>query len=345
MNAGTPEPISHRRIVVDQFGGPDRLRLATTTTSPRAGCARLKVLAIGTGFTDLMARNGEYLLQRKTPFSPGYQLVGEVVDCQADPKDPHADRLAPGTVVAACLTAMGAYAEYVSVPADLLTVVPEGLDPLVAAAMPLDYLTAVSLLDRHGRVKPGDAVLIHGATGGVGDALCQLGTLRGLTMYGTASQRSIARLKRYDVTPIDYRTQDVAAEVRRLRPEGLDAVFDHIGGKSLRPNFRLLAPGGVLVSYAFIGRPGRILRDTVGGAIHNMLLGLPPGRRTAVCSVTSEIKSDPGWARDNLGRLFDLALRGDVKPHVRAVCPLKDAAKAHVALESRDAVGKIILIP
>jgi NADPH2:quinone reductase len=338
-------PIRHRQIVVDAFGGPDRLRLTDTVTPPpREGHARVKVLAIGVGYTDLMARRGEYVLQRKRPFIPGYELVGEIVDYRADPARPAPQWLHPGVRVAACLLRMGAYTEFRTLPLSTVVPVPANLDSHVAAAIPLDYLTAVSLLERHGRVQPGDAVLIHGATGGVGDALCQLGSQQQLTMYGTASGRSIERLDRYDITSIDYESERVEAVVRQHRPDGLQAVFDHIGGNSLRANHRLLATGGVLASYAFAGRPGHILADTVRGAVHNRLLGLLPGKRTALCTVPREIRTNPTWYRDTLARLLDLAHTDDIHPHVGAVRPLAHAAAVHAELERREITGKVVLV-
>ncbi|MEU6642514.1 zinc-binding dehydrogenase [Saccharomonospora sp. NPDC046836] len=340
----TDESIQHRELTVENFGGPERLCLISTATPPApAGHARVRVLAVGVGFTDCMARGGDYLLQRKRPFVPGYELVGEIVDYCADPGQPEPAWLAPGVRVAACLPKMGAYTEYRVLPIGMLVPVPDGLDTRTAAAIPLDYLTALSLLERHGHVRPGDAVLIHGATGGVGDALCQLGTLARLQMYGTASERSIARLDRYPITPINYRTHDIEHVVREHKPGGVQAVFDHLG-TGMRANHRLLAVGGVLVSYAFVGRPGRIRTGTVLGAARNRLLGLWPGRRTAICSLPHEIRTDPAWYRDSLARLLDLAVRRAIEPTVGETYPLADASAAHAALESRTSKGKLLMV-
>ncbi|MEU6713542.1 zinc-binding dehydrogenase [Nonomuraea sp. NPDC046802] len=337
------EPIKHRRIVVERFGDADVLRLAdAVTAAPRPGQTRVKVLAAAVGYTDVMARKGEYVFQRRRPFTPGYDLVGEVVDHQVDQAPAW---LVPGVRVAACLPRMGGYTEYANLPVQALTPVPDGLDTSVAAAVPLDYLTALSLLDRHGRARPGEAVLIQGATGGVGDALCQLGRHRRLVMYGTASERSLHLLSDYDVVPIDYRRQDVAEVVRAKHPEGVVAVFDHLGGPAMRAGHRLLAPGGVLVSYAFIGRPGHVLTDTVLGVLRNRVLNLRPGRRTAICTLPREITADLPRHQRLLGDLFALALKDGIRPRVGGVFPLAEAAAAHRALERREVHGKIILQP
>jgi NADPH:quinone reductase len=330
------EVLSGREIIVESFGGVEVLRLRERTFSaPSTGHARVRILAIGVGFTDLMARRGDYLLQRKLPFTPGYELVGEVVDHE---------ELAPGTLVAAALPKMGAYADYVIVPSWLLVPLPDGLDPAVAATVPLDYLTALSILETHARVTTGDTVLIHGASGGVGQALSQLGRQKGLRMYGTASAAgSEDRLARHGVSFIDYRHQDFAAVIAEREPDGISAVFDHIGGTNIRKGYRLLAHGGVFVSYAFAGRPGHMVADTVRGALRVNLLNLLPGQRTAVCMLPKEIKSNHDWYRRSLRRLLEQVHAGELEVEPGATFPLANAADVHRALERHEINGKIVL--
>ncbi|MFE6805116.1 zinc-binding dehydrogenase [Streptomyces sp. NPDC057696] len=335
--------IRYRKIVVERFGDPEALQtVEATLPALPTGHARVKVLAIGVGFTDLMARTGDYLLQRKVPFSPGYELVGEVVDFETAGQNPA--WLKDGVRVAVALTKMAAYTEFISLPLWQLVPLPEGLDPHLAAAVPLDYLTALSVLDTHGRVGQGDAVLIQGAGGGVGQALTRLGELRGLRMYGTASaDGSEERLARQGVTFINYRQQDFEVELREREPDGVQAVFDHIGGTNLTKGYRLLAPGGVLVSYAFSGRPGHMVADTVRGALRVQLMNLRPGRRAALSMVPNEIKTDHAWYRSALERVLGMAHRGEIAPRIGAVLPLMKAADAHAALERREITGKVIL--
>ncbi|MFK4268488.1 quinone oxidoreductase family protein [Streptomyces milbemycinicus] len=330
--------ISCRRIVVERFGGVEELReVETTVAAPPPGYTRVKVIAAGVGFTDLMARAGEYLLQRKVPFCPGYELVGEVVDTSGE-------GMAPGTLVAAALPKMGTYTEYVVLPNWLLVPLPDGLDPHLAAAVPLDYLTALSVLETHGRVARGDTVLIQGASGGVGQALSQLGRRSGLRMYGTASASgSEERLARYGVEYIDYRRQDFETIIREREPHGIQAVFDHIGGSNLAKSYRVLAPGGVLVSYAFAGRPGHMIGDTVRGAARVKLMNMRPGRRAALCMVPRELKTNRDWYRVSLERLLSLARSGEIEPSIAAIHPLAKAGDVHAALERREITGKIVL--
>jgi NADPH2:quinone reductase len=327
------EELSSQEIVVEQFGGTEVLRMKRrNVAAPPPGHARVRVVAIGVGFTDLMARRGDYLLQRKLPFTPGYELVGEVVDDE---------ELAPGTLVAAALPKMGAYAEYVVLPSWSLVPLPDGLDPAVAATVPLDYLTALSILETHAQVTAGDTVLIHGASGGVGQALSQLGKHKGLRMYGTASAPD--RLTRHGVDFIDYRGQDFAAVLAEREPKGINAVFDHIGGANIRKGYRLLAKGGVFVSYAFAGRPGHMVADTVRGAMRVNLLNLLPGRRTAICKLPAEIRSDHGWYRRSLRQLLEQVHAGELEVAPGATFPLAEAADVHAALERHEINGKAVL--
>ncbi|WP_234436168.1 quinone oxidoreductase family protein [Streptomyces sp. NRRL S-813] len=323
---------------MERFGGVEELReVETTVAAPPPGHTRVKVLAAGVGFTDLMARAGEYLLQRKVPFCPGYELVGEVVDAPGD-------GMAPGTLVAAALPKMGAYVQYVVLPNWLLVPLPDGLDPHLAAAVPLDYLTALSVLETHGRVTSGDTVLIQGASGGVGQALSQLGHRSGLRMYGTASAPGSAeRLARYGVECIDYRRQDFETIIREREPHGIQAAFDHIGGANLAKSYRVLAPGGVLVSYAFAGRPGHMVSDTIRGAARVKLMNMRPGRRTALCMTPRELKMNRDWYRVSLERLLALARSGKIEPSIAAFHPLAKASDVHAALERREITGKVVL--
>ncbi|MEU7642255.1 zinc-binding dehydrogenase [Streptomyces sp. NPDC039016] len=238
---------------------------------------------------------------------------------------------------------MGGYAEYVTLPLWQLVPLPDGLAPHTAAAVPLDQLTALSLLDTHGRLRPGDTVLIQGASGGVGRAVGALGAARGLRMYGTASAPGAREaLARNGVEFIDYRREDFEAVLNEREPGGVQAVFDHIGGPTLRKGYRVLAPGGVLVSYAASGRPGRVVADTLRAAARVTLMNLRPGRRTALAMVPREIRADHARYRAALTELLALAHAGTTAPQI-TTAPLAEAAAVHADLERRALTGKAVL--
>src|SRR5262249_40613050 len=150
---------------------------------PRYGEVRVRILAAGVSLPDLMAREGIHPETPSVPFTPGWDLVG-VVDRLGE----GVSGIETGQVVAA-LPISGAYAEFVCLAQRELVPVPPGLDPAEAVSVVLNYVTAFQMLHRSVNVERGQRVLIHGAGGGVGSALLQLGRLAGLEMYGTCSSR------------------------------------------------------------------------------------------------------------------------------------------------------------
>src|SRR5262249_42461767 len=150
---------------------------------PKHGEVRVRVLAAGVALPDVMAREGVHPETPRVPFTPGWDLVGVV-----DRLGGGVSGIAPRALVAA-VPIHGAHAQFVCLPQRELVPVPPGLDAVEAVSLVLNYITAYQMLHRSARVEPGQRVLIHGAAGGVGTALLQLGRLAGLEMYGTCSSR------------------------------------------------------------------------------------------------------------------------------------------------------------
>src|SRR5499427_8796758 len=174
--------MKNTRIVVTHYGGPDELRVTEEDCpEPKSGEARLKVLAAGVSLPDLLMREGVHPETPRLPFTPGWDLVGTV-----DRLGDGISGMEPGQIVAA-LPISGAYAEFVCLPRRELVPVPSGLDAAEAVSLVLNYVTASQMLHRSARIRAGQRVLIHGAAGGVGSALLELGHLAGLQMYGTCS--------------------------------------------------------------------------------------------------------------------------------------------------------------
>src|SRR5262249_28108593 len=163
---------------------------------------------------DLMMREGIHPETPRVPFTPGWDLVGVV-----DRLGAGVSGIEPGQGVAA-LPVSGAYAEFVCLPPPELGPVPPGLDAAEAVSLVPNYVTAYQMLHRSARIRSGQCVLIHGAAGGVGSALLQLGRLAGLTMYGTCSSGGASAVSGLGGIPIDYHHQDFAEEVHRLTSEG-----------------------------------------------------------------------------------------------------------------------------
>ncbi len=174
---------------------------------------------------DLMMREGIHPETPRLPFTPGWDLVG-IVDRLGD----DVSGIEPGQVVAA-LPISGAYAEFVCLPSRELVPVPSGLDAAEAVSSAPNYVTAYQMLHRLAKAKPGQRALIHGAAGGVGSALVAgLGRLARLEMYGTCSPRGVSTVSDLGGVPIDYQHLDFVEEIRRLTSQGVDVVFDGIGG-------------------------------------------------------------------------------------------------------------------
>src|SRR5512134_2886496 len=229
----------YTRIIVTHYGGPDALRvIEEECPEPKDGEARVRVLAAGVSLPDLMAREGIHPETPPVPFTPGWDLVG-LVDRLGD----GVSALEPGQMVAA-LPISGAYTEYVCLPQRELVPVPSGLNPAEAVSLILNYVTAYQMLHRSAKVKAAQRVLIHGASGGVGTALLQLGRLAALEMYGTCSSRGAPAVSDLGATPIDYHERDFVEEIRRLTGEGVDAVFESIGGTHIWRSRKALRPGG-----------------------------------------------------------------------------------------------------
>ena len=234
----------HTRIIVTHYGGPDALRVVEEELpEPKHGEVRVRVLAAGVAMPDIMAREGLHPETPPVPYTPGWDLVGEVERLGSG-----VFGVEPGRIVAA-MPIHGAYAEFVCLPQSELVPVPSGLDAARAVSLILNYVTAYQMLHRSARVEPGQRGLFHGASGGVGTALLQLGRLVGLEMYGTCSSHGARAVSDLGAIPIDYRHQDFVEEIRRHTSEGVDAVFDPIGGAHLWRSRQALRPGGRVVGY------------------------------------------------------------------------------------------------
>src|ERR1700694_1340458 len=186
--------VKNKRIVVTQFGGPEFLHLVEEDLpEPAPDQVRVHVLAAGVAWADVSVRLGTYSIPNAKPgeLSPGYDIVGRIEKIGDEVRG-----WAVGQRVAA-LTVSGGYTEYICLAASELVSVPGPVDAAEAVALILNYGTAYQMLHRVAEVKNGDWILVHGAGGGVGTALLQLGTLASLKMIGTASaskQDLVARL-------------------------------------------------------------------------------------------------------------------------------------------------------
>ena len=255
----------HIRVVVTHYGGPEVITtIEEDIPTPKAAEVRVKVLAAGVSLPDVLAREGVHPETPRVPYTPGWDLVGTV------------DQLGEGV---------------------------NGFElRQTVAAMPIRVLRAVSVraptqarpracgsrrggggrrgLELHYRVSDAASIgegpvrtemLIHGASGGVGSAMLQLAKLAGVKMHGTCSAQGAAVVRELGGIPIDYKNADFVKEIHRLTGDGVDAVFDGIGGENLWRSRDALREGGRVVTYGFQSkmRGGRMASGTRGPSSHS----------------------------------------------------------------------------
>ncbi len=338
-----------RAIVIPKHGGPEVLEVRELPDpQPKAGEVRVRVRAAGLNFAELMARQGLYPDAPKPPMVVGYEVAGEVDALGEGVTSPPAG----ARVVAMCR--FGGHAELVCVAASQALAMPDGMSFEEAAAIPVNYLTAHHMLFHVGALKPGESVLVHMAAGGVGLAVLQLcRTVENVTVIGTASASKHEALRAQGCThAIDYRTQDYAAEVRRLTGgRGVDLVLDALGGADWKKGYRLLRPAGRLIAFGFANlsaggsrRPLRVARQFLGVPLFNPLSLMNANKSVAGVNM-GHLWSAPEIVRPQLDRVLELYRQGFVKPHVDATFRFDQAAGAHRRIESRQNVGKVVLVP
>lgn len=327
------------RVRLNAFGGPEELELETVPDLPEPGQGevRVRVLVTSAAFTDVMIRKGKYPdVKDRPPFTPGYDMVGLV-----DASGPGATRFRPGDRVAD-LTTMGAYAEYICLPEDRLTPVPEGVSDVDALGMILSALTPFQMLHRVAKMQAGKSLLIHGAGGAVGTAMLQLANDAGITAFGTDIAAKHDLIRSLGATSIDADAPEEA--LRTAVGEGVDCTFDPLGGESLARSLHALKPGGILVAFGFqsevLGRGGSIPMDFVKLKLWDWL---PNGHATALYSIGAMRRKHPDWFREDLATLFEMLAEGRIAPVVAEVLPLSEVRQAHARVEAGDVAGKLVL--
>lgn len=313
--------------------------------APGPGQALLRMEATGVSFAEQQMRRGRYYDQPAFPFVPGYDVVGIV------------QAVGEGVPVglvgirAAAMIKVGGWSSHVLVEAADLVPVPAGISAAEAETVVVNGITAWQMMYRKAKVRSGQTILVHGANGGVGSTLVQLATAAGVHVIGTASARHHEALRAAGVTPVDYRTEDVPSRVRELAPDGVDAVFDHVGGRSTTDSWRLLAPGGTLVAYGSAST-----RDDSGSKQWPVLkqLGkvwmwnaLPNGRHAYFYNAWAgrSLAKDRFRARlrGDLTQVFAAMRDGRIRPTIAARFPLAEAPEALRLAESGTVSGKIVL--
>lgn len=319
-------------IRIHQTGGTNALNWEEVPKpTPGKGEVLLRQTAVGVNYIDIYHRTGLY--PAEVPFTPGLEGVG-VVEAVGEGVS-----LKPGMRVAYCKGPLGAYSEYRTIPEERVITLPDDIDDKTAAAMMLKGMTAYYLLRKTYLVGKGTVILVHAAAGGVGLLLCQWGKALGATVIGTVStEEKAAKAKAHGCDHVIFYTkQGVAEEVARITGgEKCHVVYDAVGKTTFEASLNSLRPLGMMVSY---GQSSGALAplDTSVLAKHGSLFLTRPTLFDYV-----QKREDYEIAAKEL---FEQVRKKTVRIHIGQEFALKDAAKAHQALESRATEGSTILIP
>ena len=320
------QAVEPRAVVATSFGGPEVLQSRRVDVPPaKRGEVTLRQTAVGVNYIDVYVRSGAYRMI-EPPAPIGMEAAGVVVESQSP-------GFRPGDRVAYACTPPGAYATARTLPAAQLVLLPDDISEEAAAALMLKGMTAEYLLHRTHRVRPGDAVLVHAAAGGVGLLLCQWARALGARVVGTVSSEAKAELARAHGCehPIVTRSYGFAQETRRATGgRGADVIYDGLGREASTENLAALAVRGHWVSYGH-----------ATGSLEPVSLAEKSGTfsQPVLFHYTEEL------LQQMAGRVFAAVRDGILRPDVRHRYPLAAAADAHRDLEARRTSGQIILLP
>ncbi len=335
-----------KAIRLERHGPPEVLKFVDLPEPElRSGQVRMRVRAAGINFADIVARLGFYPDAPRPPFIPGLEASGEIEQI-----GPEVTGFSPGQPVMA-LTRSGAYAEKLCVLANQVVSIPPGMSFETAAALPVNYLTAYHMLFTMGNVRPSERVLIHAAAGGVGLAAIELCQIAGAEVIATASSGKFDFLRSRGVKHlVDYRTEDFEKQVRHVTGgEGVDIVLDAVGGESFTKSYRLLRGAGRLMVFGFSSAITGPKRNLLKAA--SQYLRRPRfdplrlmGENRAVLGVHLG-RLQPEIIRQEYAALLKYFAEGHIHPFVGKSFPLGEAPAAHLYIQERKNIGKVLLIP
>jgi NADPH2:quinone reductase len=329
-----------KAIQISRTGGPEVLDyVEVPTPSPGPGEVLVKADAIGVNYFDTMIRTGKYRWMPKLPFVPGNEMSGRIVAV-----GPGVRVLSVGQPVFIAGYEIGnrgqLYAEYAAVPELAAFALPQdvGLDEATTLT---NYQLAIILLHHAARGVAPENVVVYGAAGGVGTALVDVARLAGAMVIGTAgSAEKCAFVRAHGAAlAIDYVRENVVERVLSFTDgRGADIIFDHVAGKAFTDGLKMLAPLGMIVSYAVLGGTP----DTDLFAAMRANIEKSPAVRCFTMHTYDHMEVP---RREALARAVELLGSGEVKPAIAARMPLAEARRAHALIESRSAMGKIVLKP
>jgi NADPH2:quinone reductase len=316
--------------------GPDYRLTLDEAPRPEAGVGEvlIRVASAGINRADLSQAQGRYPPPKGASAILGLEVAGEIVARGAGTGD-----VRVGAKVCALL-AGGGYAEYCVAPVTSLLAVPEGVTLEEAGALPETHFTVWTNLMDSARLAPGESVLIHGGTSGIGTTAIQLCVALGHRVFATAAgpEKCAACLRLGAARAIDYRSEDFVAVIAQATDgQGVNVILDMVGGDYIGRNFRALARGGRLVNIAF--QKGMTAEVDFGPMLMKRLTFL-------ATTLRARPNEEKGRIRDALAEtVWPLIAAGRIRPVVDRVYPLGDAQAAHERMAGSGHIGKILLIP
>ncbi len=330
-----------------KYGNSDTAFALRQTDIPTADANEvvIKVACFGLNFADVVARRGLYPEAPKNPAVLGYDVAGIVHAVGAGVTGLHI-----GQRVTA-LTRFGGYAEYAKTAATGVAPIPDDLDFATATALATQGCTAYYCAYESVRLHEGDRVLVQAAAGGVGSLLVQIAKHEKCIVYGTASSSKMDFLTQLGVdVPIDYTKSDFSSIIRQHSPQGVDVVFDSLGGRTFRNSFRLLRPTGRIVTFGaaeqISGNSTNKLK-AIGVALRFGIFSpiqlLMPSQAVIGVNMLKVGDNHPEVLQHCLREVVKMASSGIITPKIDRVFAAKDLASAHEYLESRRSMGKVVV--
>ena len=328
-------PSTMRVVEITAFGPPERLAIGhRPVPEPTAGSILVKVAGAGVNRADVMQRRGQYPPPRGASDLLGLEVSGTVAAIGED-----VSTWTVGDRVCGLVTG-GGYAEYCVVPVPQCLSIPEGVDLADAAALPEAAMTVWTNVFDRGRLQPGERLLVHGGSSGIGTTAIQLARLWGAEVFVTVgTAEKCAACEHLGATrAINYRETDFAEAIRAATDNrGVDVILDMVGGPYLKPNLESLAPEGRLVVIGLMG-----------GTVAEVDLATLMSRRLVLTGSTlrSRSISEKGAIADTVRtQVWPWIAERRFRPVIHETYSLDDAAEAHRTMEASNHIGKLVLRP
>lgn len=321
-----------RAVLCSELTGYENLALVDVSSPDvEAGSVKIRVRAAGINFSDTLITKGRYQVKPDLPFSPGFEVAGEVIETG----DGVAGLKAGDRVLA--IMDFGGFAEEVVVPVAQVFALPDGLDFDVAASFPVAYGTSHLALKLKANLQAGETLVVHGAAGGVGLTAVEIGKRMGARVIATAGgaeKLAIAKAHGADEL-IDYKSEDIRERVKELTGGiGADVIYDPVGGDIFKASMRAIAPGGRILVVGFASGDVPQIPANILLVKNISTIGLNWGAYKTL---------NPALMKASMTELMDWFADGSLKPHISLRFPLADYKEALDALAQRKSTGKIIL--